>query len=240
LNIYEIKAYLSLLNQEPITAYKLGMLCGVPSGRIYDVMDTLMLKGLAAIEAGRPKKYIAVKPELALTALLDNKDKEWQSTKSKLTEVISKIKKRETSEAPISIIKDKDVYAWKIVELFRKADKEILTITGSMFGMKKGIPMHDEAKKALARGVKMRVILQRNMKNREMVAQLVKDGVPVREYPVKGLRLYMIDGKECLITIADDSLQDKRTTITIASIPFCESMRDIHKALWEKAKLISR
>lgn len=43
---YEIKAYLALLKVEAVTAYQLGSLSRIPTGRIYDVVESLVARGL--------------------------------------------------------------------------------------------------------------------------------------------------------------------------------------------------
>ena len=71
LSTYEINAYIMLLTSSkinPPSARQISSLSGVPSGRIYEVMEDLKNKGLIEIIESRPKKYKA----LTLNKSLDN------------------------------------------------------------------------------------------------------------------------------------------------------------------------
>mgnify|MGYP003336008963 CR=1 FL=1 len=71
LNKYEALAYLALLEENKATAMDIAHHSGVPRQRIYDVLDNLQTKGLCAIQEGRPRLYIAYRPQPALRALLN-------------------------------------------------------------------------------------------------------------------------------------------------------------------------
>ena len=101
LNAYEIKAYLTLLKLGPATGYNIGKMSGVPSGRIYDIVDSLMLKGLVEQKAGKPKKFAAIRPEIALSALLAKRSKEWEQTKSSVSKLINKLKSKEKTKPEV-------------------------------------------------------------------------------------------------------------------------------------------
>jgi len=80
LSEYEARAYRSLLRTGPTTAKELSRTSEVPMGRIYDVLNGLEQHQLVRSQAaGRPKKYLAVEPEIALDRLLDAKKKELEA-----------------------------------------------------------------------------------------------------------------------------------------------------------------
>lgn len=56
---YEAKVYLSLLNENPSTAYELGKASGVPTSKIYEVLKRLIEKGIiSVIEDGKIRQYV--------------------------------------------------------------------------------------------------------------------------------------------------------------------------------------
>lgn len=73
---YESKAYLTLLSMGTSDARKLSSQSGLPFGRIYDVLSSLESKGLVEKQASRPKKFLAVRPKLALKKLLNLRTEE--------------------------------------------------------------------------------------------------------------------------------------------------------------------
>src|SRR5712671_4861521 len=72
LNTYEAKAYLALLRRDSSTAAQAARLANVPRQRIYDVLASLVEKGLASTRPGQVAKYAAVAPELALERLVSD------------------------------------------------------------------------------------------------------------------------------------------------------------------------
>lgn len=73
LNRYEAAVYVSLLQQGEATAVELAELSGVPRQRVYDVLDSLCNKGLCRRKGERPRRHVAVAPEKALPAMLEQR-----------------------------------------------------------------------------------------------------------------------------------------------------------------------
>ncbi len=79
LSTYEISAYITLINSSsinPPTAKEISLESGVPSGRIYEILEDLEKKGLIEIIDSRPKKYKAISLNKALDNLIGFQSKE--------------------------------------------------------------------------------------------------------------------------------------------------------------------
>jgi sugar-specific transcriptional regulator TrmB len=70
LTTYEAKAYVALLGRGSFTAAEVARQGELPRQRIYDVLGTLVEKGLASARPGRVVKYAATAPDLAIERLL--------------------------------------------------------------------------------------------------------------------------------------------------------------------------
>ncbi len=70
LTSYEAKAYVALVRRDSDTAAQVSRLAGLPRQRIYDVLGSLVAKGLATARPGSVVKYAAVAPDLAIERLL--------------------------------------------------------------------------------------------------------------------------------------------------------------------------
>ena len=70
LTSYEARAYVALLGRDSMTAAETARLAGLPRQRVYDVLSSLVEKGLASTRPGRAVKYSATSPEQALEHLL--------------------------------------------------------------------------------------------------------------------------------------------------------------------------
>lgn len=64
LTSYETKSYLALLGKDNLTAIEVARVSGVPRGRIYEVLNNLLEKGLCLLKPDKVKKYRAVDPEV--------------------------------------------------------------------------------------------------------------------------------------------------------------------------------
>ena len=61
---YEAKVYLSLLKQNPASAYETGKSSGVPTSKIYEVLKKLVGKGIiTVIDDGKTKRYVPAEPD---------------------------------------------------------------------------------------------------------------------------------------------------------------------------------
>ena len=70
LSNYEIQAYLTLLSNNNLTARELSKKSKVPTGRIYEILEELKIKGLIEISESRPKIYKSINPSLAFNNLI--------------------------------------------------------------------------------------------------------------------------------------------------------------------------
>jgi HTH-type transcriptional regulator, sugar sensing transcriptional regulator len=70
LTSYEAKAYIALTRRGSFSAAEVARLAGLPRQRIYDVLNSLVERGLAVGRPGRVDKYSATDPKVAIERLL--------------------------------------------------------------------------------------------------------------------------------------------------------------------------
>jgi len=70
LTTYEARAYVALVRRDSFTAAQVSRQSGLPRQRIYDVLSSLVGKGLASTRPGTVVKYAAVDPEAAIERLV--------------------------------------------------------------------------------------------------------------------------------------------------------------------------
>jgi len=90
---YEAKAYITLLQNNPVTRYELSKNSGVPRSAIYDVIQKLETIGAASAIYSEPKKYVPLPPE-QLFELLGRQFKE------RISEARQSLKNFETELEP--------------------------------------------------------------------------------------------------------------------------------------------
>jgi sugar-specific transcriptional regulator TrmB len=72
LTMYEAKAYLALIRRGSSTAAEVARIAGVPRQRIYDVLASLVERGLASTRPGRVVNYVASPPDTAIERLVSD------------------------------------------------------------------------------------------------------------------------------------------------------------------------
>ncbi|MGE5335332.1 MAG: TrmB family transcriptional regulator [Nitrososphaerota archaeon] len=70
LTLYEARAYVALIRRAGSTPTEVAKVAGVPRPRIYDVIDSLVAKGLAYERPGRTARFVAVPPNEAVNTLV--------------------------------------------------------------------------------------------------------------------------------------------------------------------------
>ncbi|TGC08325.1 TrmB family transcriptional regulator [Methanolobus halotolerans] len=78
---YESSAYATLIKEGVTGAQELSRISGIPVGKIYEVLSNLNNMGLVEFQRSRPRKYRAIKPDVALDNLYARKE---ENTKSEL------------------------------------------------------------------------------------------------------------------------------------------------------------
>lgn len=97
---YEGRAFLSLLRLGEATATQIAKKSGIPLPRIYDVLEGLNRKGLIMIKAGRPRKYRALSPSIALTRYVKNYVDRIMKLNSMVVEELEKLFRTKQSREP--------------------------------------------------------------------------------------------------------------------------------------------
>jgi sugar-specific transcriptional regulator TrmB len=73
LTMYEAKAYLALIRRGSSTAAEVARIAGVPRQRIYDVLASLVERGLASTHPGRVVRYVGSAPDTAIAHLVNDR-----------------------------------------------------------------------------------------------------------------------------------------------------------------------
>jgi sugar-specific transcriptional regulator TrmB len=94
LSSYEASAYGVLLRLGTADASLVAQKAGVPFGRVYDVLNSLVDRGLLTLHEGRPKQYRAVQPRVAMSILLSQRKRELDDRYADLTRLASDLEKR--------------------------------------------------------------------------------------------------------------------------------------------------
>lgn len=154
-NEYEAKSYVSLVKLGPVSAYSVSKDSGIPRARIYDVLGTLVEKGIALKE--EINDTIRYSP-LPVEAFLQKTQSEWQLSYKVISD---SLKSLETSgrkkDNRVITLKDYQTIISYCETLIKKAERRIiLSIWDDMYEVIKET-LSEVANKVSVQGVTLHV-----------------------------------------------------------------------------------
>jgi sugar-specific transcriptional regulator TrmB len=136
LTTYEARAYVSLVRRDSYTAAQIARTAGLPRQRIYDVLASLVEKGLASARPGSVVKYAALAPDLAVERLVALRRTEMSALERDAGDVISKLAPEfqagQAHSDPleyIEVLRDRGAINERFAELQAAVKREILVFT---------------------------------------------------------------------------------------------------------------
>ncbi len=124
LNLYEAKAYASLLKVGTANAYKISKESGIPRARIYDVLESLTKRGLAMLEETNDnvKTYTPVPSKI----FLDRTKKEWESDFDEVSVELQALEEEKKQEIYVFTVKGKENITAYCKQLIKEAKRYVL------------------------------------------------------------------------------------------------------------------
>jgi sugar-specific transcriptional regulator TrmB len=136
LTTYEARAYTTLVRRDSFTAAQVSRQAGLPRQRIYDVLGSLVQKGLASSRPGHVVKYAAVSPEQAIARLVALRRSELQDLERDAAELVARLTPEYVSGQAhtdplefIEVLRDRGAINERFEEIQANVQKEILVFT---------------------------------------------------------------------------------------------------------------
>ena len=136
LTSYEAKAYVALVRRDSYTAAQVSRMAGLPRQRIYDVLGSLVAKGLATSRPGSVVKYAAVAPDLAIERLVATHRAQLVDLERQAAETIAALAPAfvagQTHTDPleyVELLRDRGAINERFAELQASVRSEILVFT---------------------------------------------------------------------------------------------------------------
>jgi len=253
---YESRAYVSLMMQGPMSPSELAQKTGIPRPRAYDVLRSLMEKGLLMEQSGRPSIYAAVEPAQGLKNLLiavemetlgqlEEKRKTAQTLTKLLSQMYEKSKSRKLERSKVWFTQRDTAFIAIYSEAIRNCEKEFLVATTSLRPPEKEIL--EAVKYALKKGKSVRVVRQIleswTMQELERYTEVVKAGSQVRYLNVKEipLRFMVFDERDVIVVFPSESNLRMRQTLEALWLripPLAQILGEQFEELWRKSKPI--
>ncbi|MBV9790629.1 MAG: TrmB family transcriptional regulator [Chloroflexi bacterium] len=247
LNVYEAKAYTALLGKESFSATQVADISGVPRQRIYDILASLVERGLAISRPGRHgTKYAAVSPKSALSALLEREQQRLSRLETMTNELVEELSdqyqegKEESSPLEyIEVLRGRTAINQRFAEIQSNCQREILIFTKPPYARP---PQENvEGLETLKRNIQACSIYEYSVlqseETRQAVDFFIRHGEEARFVEHLPLKLVIVD-EEIVMFAMEDPIAG-RTDLTILVIEhkqLAKLVKIAFETLWSRGE----
>ena len=198
---YEAKVYSTLITEGISTAKNISNICGIPYGKIYEVIASLTSKGFVFVLPTKPMKYQAVDPDKVIKLIKLNNTKKIEDAekiiRKELGQKFKKSKKFTELHGTFWMLNGRMAINKKMEELFEKAKDHIYILT-SENGLNRLKYYAEVLKKIHSNGINV-VIASKITKNNYESAKYLKF-CPIYNINLDNPNHFIsIDGKESIL-----------------------------------------
>ncbi|MCD6547276.1 MAG: TrmB family transcriptional regulator [Nanoarchaeota archaeon] len=130
---YESKVYLSLVSEGICTAKDISNICGIPYGKVYEVINSLAAKGFINVLPTKPMKYKAIHPKELIKVVKEREEDKLKNIQKKLLPILeisfSKNNKSEFEKGAMWMVIGRGAINKKLSDMFQSAEKRIIICT---------------------------------------------------------------------------------------------------------------
>ncbi len=252
LNRYEAATYLALLEHRGFTPVQVAARAGIPRQRIYDVLASLCTRGLAIERHSDGQRcYFAVDPAVALPALLDERQRQFEREQAALADNMQNLL---ANLSPIftaghnqidpldyvDVLLDRRLVVERAVTLAHSAQREIcvcfkLPLLGDR------ATNFAEVAEPLRRGVRYRALYERaalaDAELQTWVRQFVHWGQQARLVETLPLKVNLYDQRIALLSLQDPITGTLSLTALCVTHPnFSAFLQGAFEQLWRDAE----
>lgn len=241
---YEAKAYLALIQRESYAASELATEAGIPRQRIYDVLNTLMSRGLARDWPGPVTRYAATDPQSAVERLLGVQRQALAGLENQSTVLADTLRETWTSgraeTAPldyVEVLRDPGLLGARFYDLQAEAEHELLTFTKAPYAMPSNQVGLEATRRIIAAGGECRCIYEPAIfEGPDVLAEtweFVRAGEQARVAEAVPMKLCLADGQRALFSLTDPIAGGLTSTnILVEHRALAETLRTAFEAVW--------
>jgi sugar-specific transcriptional regulator TrmB len=250
---YESKAYLAVLSLGTADARSICNTSGVPSSKIYNIMDKFELLGLVEVQRSKPAKFRAVEPEVGIEKLFGNREKEIRSLKENLPVILSELnsvysERSEQRKTFFNLEFGMKNHIQKHVAKLAEAEKETLSYFENtcLYGAR---IYGADVKPKIVQNVMLNDISSRilfGVSNIGLAKAFLRgipasDNIETRITKQIHAPFHVIDSKSAIMVIDNPLIKDGRiASVYVINRELVHELREGYESLWDDAKDASR
>lgn len=244
---YESKAYIALLLHGPLSPQGVNQKSGIPRPRTYDVLNSLIGKGLLMEQPGRPTMYAALDPRVGLEKMmmelerkmlrqLEEKRKIAERLSSSLSKLHNRSRGAAVEEERVWVTRRDSAFIARYCEAVRNVEKEFFVATPATSPPEKEVL--EAVKQVLKKNKSVRVIRQITPQwtREELVEyeELIKLGDQVKYLNYDGLRYAVFDKKDTVLVLPPERGTQFAVWISLPSL--AAILYEHFETLWRKGQ----
>lgn len=239
---YEGRAYLALVRRDGSTPGEVATLAGVPRPRIYDVLHSLVAKGLAVERPGHTAKYLAVPPVAAMERLvaahrqqMESLEADARSVTDELTPAFQEGQGHDSPLDYIEVIRDRETLARRFVELEGLVTGEMLAFSKTPVALRID---RNTAGIELAATHTLRSVYEFSVLDdplvRDGIWRFVTAGEEARFVPELPMKLALMDERTVMFALPDPVAgTDDLTSVIIDHPALAKLLKIAFEAVWQ-------
>ena len=250
LSPYEARAFLTVVTLGPMAPSDIAQQAAVPRPRIYDVLRSLVQKGVLMERSGKPAIYAPVEPSEAIGNLLktieadtlrhlEDKRRTVRDLAAQLSGVYAKTRHLKLEEGKVWFTQRNTAFIATYAEALRDCEKDVLIASTSLTPPEKEVLA--AVRSALGKGVSVRVVRQVTeqwtLEDLERYEKYIKAGSQVRyldrrEIP---LRFMIFDDRDVILVFPAESGSETLEALWLRIPQLARILHQHFEELWTKA-----
>ena len=222
----EAKAYTALIEHGKLSAAEVSARSGVPYSRIYDVLSSLVNKGLITIIPEKTKKYNPASPD-AFLEILSKKEKILQSAREKVREMKKFYDVKEKKPAEVALGR-RGFY--KLVNEMKYASKYEYDIRWQAEPKPEWLR---ETEKGIKAGKDYKILIRNDKETQSNMEKWMEIHKNIRQINNEGVALSIVDDEEVLIGLIKSD-----TALLIRDKSFAKIMKKMFLETYKNANEI--
>ena len=208
----EGKVYDALVKHGKMGSIEISSRAGVSYGRIYDILNSLISKGLVKVIPDKTKKFVSTDPE-AFLKLVEKKESFLQEIKQEIKEM----KKFYDKESDVLVVAEGDKGFWKIVDEMNNTKeyaydvKWVSKIRPESFA---------NVKKDMKKKIDLRILARYDNETKKDVDKWKKINPNIKKISNEGVAMSIKDDKEIMIGLIKSNM-----TLLIRDKAFVKMMK---------------
>jgi hypothetical protein len=253
LNAYEAATYVALLSRPQLRPPEVSRLARIPRQRVYDVLDSLVSKGLCIARDGHAasKSYSAIDPKIALDLLAKERAAALEIQKRETQDIAARVaaellplftsgRGKTDPLAYVEVLAGPTRIAHRALELAQAAKKSVNSCIKRPMILSK--EQNETFLKApLGRGLKYRALCDpgalEDAELRSWIREYCQWGLEIRVAPELPLKMQAFDDQAVLISMQDPAAgQPSFTAVAIHNRELVAMLNLAFERLWDGAR----